>query len=439
MIRQDVLRESSRIRNNNEGPLRSQLYGAKEKHLISLNRAVELKGRIKGYLEARKHIPTGFANWPEIEARQHSLMQFFNATPEEFADWRWQMQHRINDPTLLGQLLNLSPQEEADIMKVGQKFRWAISPYYLSLINPAAPDDPVRRQALPSIMEIISNQGEDDPMAEEFTSPAPAITRRYPDRLIINVTNQCAMYCRHCQRRRNIGEVDRHKPMDDLRAALNYIRQNEEVRDVLITGGDALLLSEKRLDWLLGELDAIPHVEMKRLGTRVPVTMPQRITDELCAVLAKHPPIYLNTQFNHPLEVTPAAAAACDRLIKAGVVLGNQAVLLKGVNNNRHVMKKLNQELLRIRVRPYYIFHAKSVVGTSHFITRVEEGLEIMEHLRGYTSGLAVPTYIINAPDGLGKTPILPRYLISVGPDKLMLRTWEKRVLEYPNHEGVEC
>ncbi|RYD04703.1 hypothetical protein N752_12290 [Desulforamulus aquiferis] len=222
-----------------------------------------------------------------------------------------------------------------------------------------------------------------------------------------------------------------HKPRKALESAIKYIKENTEIRDVLITGGDALLLSDKQIDWLLTELDNIPHVEIKRIGTRTPVTMPQRITPELCAVLEKHPPIYINSQFNSPLEVTPEAKEACDRLIKAGVVLGNQAVLLKNVNNNANVMKKLNQSLLKIRVRPYYIFHAKAVKGTRHFITGIDEGIEIMEQLRGHTSGLAVPTYIINAPNGYGKTPILPQYLVENKGEQITLRTWEKRIIPY--------
>ena len=270
-------------------------------------------------------------------------------------------------------------------------------------------------------------------MAEEYTSPAPGITRRYPDRLIINVTNQCAMFCRHCQRRRLIGELDHHSNRDKLVAALDYISENPEIRDVLLTGGDALLLSNEELDWLLTELDRIPHVEIKRLGTRTPVTMPQRITPELCAILERHQPIYINTHFNTVQEITPESAAACSRLAKAGVPLGNQAVLLRGINDHPHLMKKLNQELLKIRVRPYYIFHAKCVIGTMHFRVPVEVGISIMENLRGQTSGLAVPTYIINAPGGLGKTPILPQYMISADTGKVVLRTWEGKVVEYPN------
>jgi len=239
------------------------------------------------------------------------------------------------------------------------------------------------------------------------------------------------MFCRHCQRRRNIGNRDTNKTRKELEAALQYVKDNEEIRDVLVTGGDALLLSDNTLDWLLGELHKIPHVEIKRIGTRTPVTLPQRITPELCAILEKYPPLYINTQFNHPLEITPEAKEACDRLVKAGVVLGNQAVLLRGVNNDPHIMKKLNQELLKLRVRPYYIFHAKNVKGTSHFITSIDEGLEIMEHLRGYTSGLAVPTYIINAPYGNGKTPIAPNYMLGKRGNQILLRTWENKIIPY--------
>jgi glutamate 2,3-aminomutase len=312
-----------------------------------------------------------------------------------------------------------------------------VVPYYLSLINPDDPDDPVRLQSIPTAKEYYDQCGAMDPMAEEFSSPAPAITRRYPDRLIINVTNQCATYCRHCQRRRNIGELDKHTPRKDLEAAIQYIAQNEEIRDVLLTGGDALMLSVKTLDWILTELDKIPHVEIKRLGSRVPVSLPYRVTDELCEMLSSHLPLYLNTHFNHPMEVTPDARAACLKLTKSGIILGNQAVLLKGINNHPLLMKKLNHELLKIMVLPYLIFHAKGVRGTSHFRTRVEDGIEIMEKLRGYTSGLAIPTYIINAPNGYGKTPMFPEYLVSMGRNKLLIRTWEKRVLEYENDEEV--
>jgi lysine 2,3-aminomutase len=404
-------------------------FSSQEKRSIALKRAVELKSQIGDYLARKDDIKNGFEMLGITETNKQKLFCYYNVGEESWNDWRWQITHRIDDVEVLRALFGVGEARCSEARSVGMRYRWSVSPYYASLMEPENPDDPVSLQAIPSIAEL-DEAGLEDPMAEEFTSPAPCITRRYPDRLIINVTNQCAMYCRHCQRRRNIGEVDRHKPSHELFAALEYVRQNEEIRDVLITGGDALLLSDRKLDWLLGELDAIKHVEIKRLGTRTIVTLPQRITPELCAVLKKHPPLYVNTQFNHPREITPESKQACDRLVESGVVLGNQAVLLKGVNNDPHLMKKLNQELLKIRVRPYYIFHAKNVKGTRHFITTVDDGLEIMENLRGYTSGLAVPTYIINAPDGYGKIPVLPRYLLRIDGRKIRMRNWEKRVLD---------
>ncbi len=403
----------------------------KNQREAALKRAAILKEAIQDYLAARETIPCGFDLVNQYEQAREAILKAFGATEENWDGWHWQLKHRITHVDTLARFVPLSDQDREEIAAVSGYLRWAISPYYMALVMCDAPHGPLWRQSIPSVQEITDTHGSDDPMAESWTSPAPGITRRYPDRLIINVTNQCAMFCRHCQRRRNIGRVDCHKPRRVLERALNYVRKNKEIRDVLITGGDALLLDDLVLDWLLGELQAISHVEIKRLGTRVPVTLPQRVTSGLCAVLEKYPPIYINTQFNHPLEVTPEAKRACDMLVRAGVVLGNQAVLLRGVNNNSHVMKKLNHELLKIRVRPYYIFHAKNVKGTSHFITSVDDGLAIMESLRGYTSGLAVPTYIINAPYGQGKTPIAPNYLLAKRGNQLLLRTWENKIIPY--------
>ncbi|MGI6096529.1 MAG: glutamate 2,3-aminomutase [Dethiobacteria bacterium] len=401
---------------------------------IANNRAAELKKRIIPYLEARERIKTGFSLAEVYKVCKKRIMEHFGVSEDEWEDWHWQMRNRISDVETLSNFLNLKQQEKEEIESVAKKFRWAVSPYYLSLMDPNDPMCPVRRQGIPDLRELTDTCGNADPMAEEFTSPAPRITRRYPDRLIINVTNQCAMFCRHCQRRRNIGEVDQPSTEAEIREALSYIAENEEIRDVLITGGDPLTLSDKRIDWILSELDAIPHVEIKRIGTRIPVTMPQRITPELCKMLEKHYPLYINTHFNNPREVTEDAKKACLMLAKAGIPLGNQAVLLQGINNDPHVMKKLNHELLKIHVRPYYMFHAKSVCGTTHFCTTVQEGIEIMENLRGQTSGLAIPTYIINAPGGNGKTPILPQYLISQNKDYVIIRSWEGKIFKYSNH-----
>lgn len=397
----------------------------------ALERATELKEEIKEYLAEKNHIRTGFDLVNEYAAARSKILDVLDASDEDWSDWKWQLSNRIDHVEMLSNFVKLTDKERKEIKDVSQSLRWALSPYYMALVMCDEPHGGVWMQSIPSKLETTDTRGSEDPMAESWTSPAPGVTRRYPDRLIINVTNRCAMFCRHCQRRRNIGAKDTDKSRAVLEAAVQYVRDNEEIRDVLITGGDALLLSDKTLDWLLGELDSIPHVEIKRIGTRTPVTLPQRITPELCAILEKYPPIYINTQFNSPLEITPEAKEACDRLIKSGVVLGNQAVLLRGINNHPHVMKKLNQDLLRLRVRPYYIFQAKNVKGTSHFITSIDDGLEIMEYLRGYTSGLAVPTYIINAPYGNGKTPIAPNYLLDKKDNHILIRTWENKVISY--------
>ncbi len=410
-------------------------FESNDKRHISLQRAEQLKETILDYQQVRGKIPTGFTYWPVILNRQEKIKSYFKATADEWHDWRWHLRNRISSTKELRQFINLTDREIEEIDFVGSHFSWAISPYYLSLMDPDNKADPIRRQAIPAIYEYSCPYGEDDPMDEEYTSPAPAVTRRYPDRLIINVTNECAMYCRHCQRRRNIKETSRATSRDKLEAALTYIKQNSEIRDVLLTGGDGFMLSNNKIAWLLKQLDQIPHVEIKRFGTRTPVTLPARIDDELCEILSRHLPVYINTQFNHPLEITPEAKEACLKLARTGATLGNQAVLLKGINNDRYVMRKLNQELLKIMIRPYYIFHAKKVKGTAHFWTKVEDGLEIMEYLWGYTSGLAIPTFIVSAPHGYGKTPLLPTYLVGMGREYVKIRTWEDRVVYYDNRE----
>ncbi len=405
-----------------------------EKQKTALDRAADLKGTIQDFLDVKDSIPTGTQE-KQIrlyEKNKRKILAVLGGTQKDWDNYQWQLNNRISDVERLLQIIALDDDEVEAIKKVSEKFRWSVSPYYLALIDPEDKFDPVKLQAIPTGAEL-AQKGITDPMAEEFTNPAGSITRRYPDRLIINVTNKCAMYCRHCQRRRNIGSTDSHTSRKKLAESIKYIRDNPEIRDVLITGGDALLLSNEDLDYLLGELYAIPTVDYIRLGTRTLVTMPQRITDSLIDILQKYPPIFINTQFNHPKELTKGAKAACDKLSLAGIPLGNQAVLLNGINNDKYVMRVLNQELLKCRVRPYYIFHAKRVLGTTHFRTSIDDGLEIMEHLRGFTSGMAIPTYIVNAPQGKGKTPILPQYLISRGHDTVKIRTWEGKVIDYPN------
>lgn len=406
----------------------------KNKTMCALNRAEELKSKIEDYTKIKDTITIGLSDTIEakIQEKKQKLLSLLKGTEADWNDWQWHIRNRIEDVDLLCQIVELDDSEITSIKKVQEKFRWGISPYYASLMDDNKLN-PVRLQSIPTILEL-DQHGSIDPMGEEFTNPAGAITRRYPDRLIINVTNLCSSFCRHCQRRRNIGTIDTHKAKEVLQESIDYIRNNPEIRDVLITGGDALMLSDDTLDWLLGEIYNIPTVDYIRLGTRTLVNLPQRITENLLNILKKYSPIYINTHFNHPLEITKEAKEACDKLSNIGIPLGNQAVLLNGINNDKFVMRLLNQQLLKCRVRPYYIFHAKSVVGTTHFNTSIDDGIEIMEYLRGYTSGMAIPTYIVNAPNGDGKTPILPQYIISRGKNYVKIRTWEGKIYDYPNN-----
>lgn len=405
---------------------------------VSLERASELKSRIQDYTDIKNIIPKGIEREYEINQRKQRILEELGGTEEDWNDYKWQLTNRITDVETLSKLLKLAEKEITQIKEVQNQFRWAISPYYLSLINPEDIYDPIKLMSIPSYIELQDHTDDLDPMGEEFTNPAGSITRRYPDRLIINVTNECAMYCRHCQRRRNIGQQDCHTSKKMIQESIDYVRANDEIRDVLITGGDPLTLKDDMLEWIISELRIIPHVDYIRIGTRTLVTMPQRITDEFCEMIKKYHPIYINTHFNHPMEITKETKQACEKLANNGVPLGNQAVLLNGVNNDKYVMRCMNHELLKIRVRPYYIFHSKHVKGTSHFNTSVDDGLEIMEYLRGYTSGMAIPTYIMNAPKGKGKTPLLPQYLISQGADYVMIRTWEGQVIKVEDTPAVD-
>jgi lysine 2,3-aminomutase len=398
----------------------------------SLKRAADLKVRIKEYLDERKSLTSGIDLSERIKEQKNKIMKSLNASDEQWDDYHWQVRSRITDVDQLKGIINLTNKEIEDIKTIEKRFRWAVSPYYLSLISPDEKFDPIKLLSIPSGAECVL-EGAVDPMNELGTNPAGSITRRYPDRLIINVTNVCAMYCRHCQRRRNIGEIDNHNNDELIDQSIEYISANPEIRDVLLTGGDPLLISDNKLESILKRLRAIEHVEIIRIGSRTPVTMPQRITNELTDMLKKYHPIYLNTHFNHPHEITNESKIACELLSNNGVILGNQAVLLNGINNDKHLMKFMNQELLKIRVRPYYIFQAKHVQGTEHFVTSIDDGLEIMEHLRGFTSGLAIPYYIVNAPGGFGKTPIMPQYLISRGKETVKIRTWEGKVFDIDN------
>ncbi|SHF09442.1 KamA family radical SAM protein [Alkalibacter saccharofermentans] len=396
------------------------------------DRFIKLEKSIKAYEMAKGSIKTGIEDFEIVEAQKQKILKKLRGTEEDWKDYKWQLNSRFDSVEDISDILNLTDDEKEKMKVVGDKFRFAISPYYMSVINPNDPNCPVRKQSIPC-GEELDESGVLDPMDEAGWSPEELVTRRYPDRLIIKVTNMCGMYCRFCQRRRMIGEHDVNAPKDKIKKAIDYVRNHPEVRDVLVTGGDSFMLSDSMIDWLLSELRSIEHVEIIRFGTRTPVTLPQRITPELVEILKKYHPIYVNTHFNSQREITEESKKACELLANAGIPLGNQMVLLNGVNNDPHTVRKLNQSLLRIRVKPYYIFHPKTVKGTSHFWVNLEEGMEIMETLRGRTSGLAIPTYIVNGSKGLGKTPVLPNYLLYIGKEKAVLRNWEGLPFEIDN------
>ena len=410
----------------------SPMYVPEKNREIARERARRHTEVIADYLEVRDKIPTGFNQRNRIQEQKKHILNILGGTEADWDNHMWQLQNAIKDIRILAPIIRLTGKERDEIEKTASQYRWQISPHYASLIDPEDRQCPIFLQSVPTIAEYLDKEDMKDPYALVYNSPAPLITRLYPDRLIINVTNMCAMFCRHCLRKKDIALNDMVYPREDIQSALAYIAESPEIRDVLITGGDALVLTDDTIDWILTELDKIPTVEIKRLGSRMLATLPQRVTPELCHILKKHKPVYLNTQFNHPLEINPESEKAVDRLIEAGVVLGNQSVLLKGINNDKNVMKKLVHELLRIRVRPYYIFNCKKLQGIQHFRASVGEGLNIMENLRGYTSGLGVPTFIITAPEGKGKTPMEPTYLLNHNRNgKLLFRSWAGQVCEY--------
>ena len=417
----------------------SQMQVSEEDRSVALERSEEVRSLDEEYFETKDQIPTGLEMGDTFRERRDLILKVLGGTEKDWNDYKWHLKNRIGKVDVLSQILNLSDEEKSHIHRTGEMYRWSVSPYYASLMDPDDKKCPIRTQAVPSIKEYLDTSEVSDPMIIQYNSPAPLISRLYPDRLIINVTNSCAMFCRHCLRRKDIEFADVTYSGEMLDEAIEYVRQNPEIRDVLLTGGDALALSDDKLDYILTQLDEIPHVEIKRLGSRMPVVVPQRITPELCKMLEKHDPIYISTQFNHPIEVTQEARDAVDRLTRCGIIVRDQTVLLKGINNDKHVMKKLMQELLRIKVVPYYIFNCKKVEGIRHFRPPIAEGIEIIEHLRGYTSGMAVPTYIITAPDGRGKTPMYPQYLLQPGVHgKALIRTWGGHVLEYDDEAEAE-
>src|SRR3989338_1344509 len=335
----------------------------------------------------------------------------------------------VNDEQLCAIFKDKVSISAEDIEKVVKKYPMSINPYYLSLIKKQ--DDAIWNQCIPDIKEIDDNFGMEDPLHEETDSPVPGLTHRYPDRVLLLVSNRCAMYCRFCTRKRKVGMPYKTMSREDILKGIEYIKEHKEIRDVLLSGGDPLLLDDSELEFIIKSIREIRHVEIIRIGTRVPCTLPQRITQELCAMLKKYHPIYINTHFNHPNEITPISKRACEMLADAGIPLGNQSVLLKGINDNPAIMKKLVQKLLAIRVKPYYIYQADLTKGTNHFRTKVNEGIDVIKSLRGFTSGMCVPHFVIDAPGGGGKIPITPNYVVKEEGSSIKLKNYEGKEFTY--------
>jgi lysine 2,3-aminomutase len=365
-----------------------------------------------------------------------------NDLPVKWSSYKWQLEHSVRNIELFEQITDIRFEEEEKIKlkETLNKFPLSITPYYASLIDTKNyKNDPIFKQAFPDARELdVMRNDMLDPLSEDKDSPVLGITHRYPDRVLFNITNVCSMYCRHCTRKRKVGDKDSFLTKKDVSAAIKYIKDTQEVRDVLLSGGDPFMLSDDFIDWILAKLSAIPHVEVIRIGTRTPVVLPYRITDDLIAVLSKYKNLWINTHFNHPRELAIPAERALAKMAEAGIPLGNQTVLLAGVNDCPRIIKKLMHRLVQNRVRPYYLYQCDMSEGLSHFRTPVGKGMEIMEHMIGHTSGFAVPRYVIDAPGGGGKIPVMPEYLISWSTNKVILRNYEGVITTYKEPDSYE-
>ena len=367
--------------------------------------------------------------------------RFVSATPgywpdvssTDWADWRWQLKNRVTSLAALEQRLNLNTEERAGVLLAGSKLALAVTPHYFNLIERDNPGCPIRRQVIPRIEEGYDSPFDmADPCGEDTSMPVPGLVHRYPDRVLFLVTDRCASYCRYCTRSRVVSGVGEQELVTDFEEAFRYLEKHTEVRDVLLSGGDALLLSDSKLEGILQRLRGIPHIEFLRIGTRVPIFLPQRITPELCAMLRKYHPLWMSVHVNHPRELTTEVRDALGRLADSGIPLGNQSVLLAGVNDDAAIMRELVHKLLLCRVRPYYLYQCDLIRGSSHLRTPVAKGIEIIESLRGFTSGYAIPQFVIDAPGGGGKVPVNPDYVVYHDAEKIVIRNFEGKIFEYP-------
>jgi lysine 2,3-aminomutase len=372
------------------------------------------------YTDNRDVWPSGQGLWAHVSA-------------EQWNDWAWQLKNRVSTLEELERLMELTPEERAGCENADRKLAFAITPHFFNLIDRNDPDCPVRKQVIPHAGEsVVAAEELIDPVGEEHTMPVPGLVHRYPDRVLFLITDRCASYCRYCTRSRLVSNAQDYNFHPEYERGLRYIEEHPEVRDVLLSGGDPLLLSDRKLDHILGRLRAIKHVEFVRIGSRIPVFLPQRITPELCEVLKRHGPVWMSIHVNHPKECTAELRDACERLSYAGVPLGNQSVLLRGVNDDAETMKALVHRLLRMRVRPYYLYQCDLITGSAHFRVDVRKGIEIIQALRGHTTGYAVPQYVIDAPGGGGKVPINPEYVECIGEDEIVFRNYEGKRFTYP-------
>jgi len=365
---------------------------------------------------------------------------FPDSTRNEWNDWHWQLRNRIRDQHQLSALANLTIDEIIAILRHKGSLPLAITPYYAGLIDPDDPSQPLRRCVVPVTAEYIHSPGEaEDPLGEEADSPVEGIVHRYPDRVLFLVTSFCSTNCRYCTRSRLVGEKQGSAGLlRRWQRSIEYIENTPQIRDVLISGGDPLTLSDEKIEWLLCNLRKIPHVEIIRIGTKVPVVLPQRITNDLARILKRYHPLWMSIHFTHPEELTIETSTACARLADAGIPLGSQTVLLSGINDNLETMRSLMQGLMRLRVKPYYLYQCDPISGSAHFRTPVQKGLEIIKGLRGYTSGYAVPSYVIDAPGGGGKIPLLPDYLAGREGENLLLKNYQGNIYRYPDHTGPD-
>ncbi|MDD5261231.1 MAG: KamA family radical SAM protein [Methylacidiphilales bacterium] len=356
-----------------------------------------------------------------------------SVSPTDWNDWGWQLRHRINSLEELERYMGLTPEERAGIILTGSKLAMSITPHFFNLIDVNDPDCPIRRQVIPRLEESTYLREEmADPCGEDSMMPVPGLVHRYPDRVLFLVTDRCASYCRYCTRSRVVSGVGEQELETDFEEAFRYLEKHEEIRDVLFSGGDPLLLSDAKLESLLSRVRRIPHIEFVRIGSRVPIFLPQRITPELCAMLKKYHPLWISIHSNHPKELTSEVRDALGRLSDAGIPLGNQAVLLRGVNDDADVLKELLHKLLMCRVRPYYLYQCDLIRGSAHLRTTIQEGLEIMDKLRGFTTGYAIPQYVVDGPGGGGKIPLNPDYIVARTGERILLRNYKGDIYEYP-------